>query len=145
MMRVFLLEKALLSSYLEMYLSMPLLSCGRVRLVKIALKPSSTDASPQAQALHTWWRSPVSGEKPVIMDISRIDMVASCSPRYLNRAGRGHLGPRVGSALGHSVCTRGSGQRLGLLVPTQQHRRILDCGKHSPNGIKERQCHGQGD
>lgn len=45
MMRVFLLERALFSSYLEMYLSTPVLSWERVGLVKIP------PASPSLQLL----------------------------------------------------------------------------------------------
>lgn len=106
MMRVFLSEKALSSSYLEMYLSTPLASWGKVEPVK---NPSWTPLSlqplpeprllstyPSSWALHTCFRSSVSGAKPVIMDMSNIDIVASWSPRYLDSAERRALGPKEG-------------------------------------------------
>lgn len=48
------------------------------------------------------------------MDISRMDIVASWSPRYLD----GAEGEGVGPQGGISARTRGSYQRLRPLVPT---------------------------
>ena len=47
----------------------------------------------------------MSGEKPVIMDISSIDMVASSSPRYLN-------GVEGGQLVAQAVVLSPGGQRL---------------------------------
>lgn len=148
MMSVFLLVKAWFSSYLEMYLSVPVLSWGRAGLVKT---PPGSPSLPPVSSRHqapAHWSQPPSPRPSYRIEVTNVGSKAS-HHGYIQD---GHSGITVsqvpgwgrergvesqaGSALGFSACTRGSDEGLRLLVPTQQHRGMLDLGKHYPQGNK---------